>query len=105
MQTVVWRRISTSSSIHTRRLLRIPIRPIFTAHAVIGHAFPIRPIIPIIAASSNDSKFQSSWFHKCALFVTASTVALFLPQDSSQCCGIAGVIGTPDYDARYYEVT
>jgi len=117
MQTI--RRIVTSSkvaSISSRR--RIPTR---TVAATTNH--PLHTISPVVISpygppavagvivypnptqgpSNSDASGTYTWFHKCALFLAASSTAAFLlpsPQDSAQCCGIAGVIGTPDYDAR-----
>jgi len=70
----------------------------------------IPPSTSFLSFLDTKANIHSSWIHRWAFFLAASTVttATYLVpttqenDSSTQCCGIAGVIGTPDYDARYW---
>ena len=103
MQTVAYRRFLTSPM-----ALSLPVRlRVATRLTSASTRYSSATVWNLSAFSSNPEYASFSdpkshiWLHRCVLLIAASTAALLLPQDSTQCCGIAGVIGTPDYDARY----
>ena len=60
-------------------------------------------VTPILATQCNESQGQNvAWLKTVASITTAGVLmAGGMMDDKTRCCGIVGVIGTDQYDARY----
>lgn len=62
------------------------------------------PTAMLAVGNHNQEYFATDSIRNRLAFVAAAGATLFgavAYHNSTDCCGIAGVVGTPDYDARY----